>query len=478
MNCWIRIALLTCWLVAGNLFGAQTKVHLLLSADSAKAGETIFAAVKMKMPTGWHTYWKNPGDSGSETEIEWTLPEGITAGEIQWPIPEKNVLPAGNLTFITYVFENEVVLLVPLKISATISPGEKVVSANVNWQECETVCVLGNKTVTTTLTIGNDSKSSANLPLIESAQKKLPQNKTDFLVKSSLENTSDSTGALMINISSSGEWDFFPYTNSTAKISGQTRMVASAGSVRLQKEIKKTGAVWPKEISGLLVRLENGKPSAGYEIFLTPAISESANSASGSNGMFVGKGATEKKSLAAMLLFAFIGGLILNIMPCVLPVIALKVLSFVNQTKESPTRGKTLGLIYGLGVLVSFLVLAGLAIGVQKAGGSANWGMALQNQIFRVVLTVLITLVALNLFGLFEITLGGSVMGAAGNISAKEGFSGAFFNGVLATVLATPCTAPFLAGAIGFAFTQSPAIILLMFLASGLGLAAPFVILC
>ena len=179
-----------------------------------------------------------------------------------------------------------------------------------------------------------------------------------------------------------------------------------------------------------------------------------------------------------MLLSAFLGGLILNIMPCVLPVIALKVLGFVNQTKESPARGKMLGLIYGIGVLVSFLVLAGLAIGVQKAGGLASWGMILQNQTFRVVLTVLITLVALNLFGLFEITLSGSVMGAAGNLSAKEGVSGAFFNGVLATILATPCTAPFLAGAIGFAFTQRPTIIILMFLMAGLGLAAPFVILC
>jgi thiol:disulfide interchange protein len=129
-------------------------------------------------------------------------------------------------------------------------------------------------------------------------------------------------------------------------------------------------------------------------------------------------------------------------------------------------------------VLVSFLVLAGLAISAQKAGGFASWSIILQNQIFRVVLTVLITLVALNLFGLFEITLSGNVMGAAGNLSAKEGISGAFFNGVLATILATPCTAPFLAGAIGFAFTQPPLIIILMFLAAGLGLAAPFVILC
>jgi len=165
-------------------------------------------------------------------------------------------------------------------------------------------------------------------------------------------------------------------------------------------------------------------------------------------------------------------------MPCVLPVIALKILSFVRQSKEAPGRVRTLGLAYGVGVLVSFLILAVLAIGVQSAGGLASWGMVLQNQTFRVVLTVVVTLVALNLFGLFEITLSGRVAGTAGDLAAKEGMPGAFFNGVLATILATPCTAPFLSIAIAFAFTQPPVITLLVFLATGLGLAAPFVVLC
>jgi thiol:disulfide interchange protein DsbD len=178
-----------------------------------------------------------------------------------------------------------------------------------------------------------------------------------------------------------------------------------------------------------------------------------------------------------MLLYAFIGGVILNIMPCVLPVIALKILGFVSQARDEPRRVRFLGFVYGIGVLVSFLVLAGLVIGVKAAGQTAGWGMQFGNPQFLVILTVLVTLVALNLFGLFEITPGSRVMNTAGQLASKHGPAGAFFNGVLATVLATPCTAPFLGAALGFAFAQPPSIIILVFLTVGLGLAFPYVLL-
>ncbi len=178
-----------------------------------------------------------------------------------------------------------------------------------------------------------------------------------------------------------------------------------------------------------------------------------------------------------MLLYAFIGGLILNIMPCVLPVIALKILGFVSEAKSSPRRVRALGGIYAVGVLFSFLVLAAIVIGVKAAGHQAGWGMQFGSPIFIVCLTTLVTLVALNLFGIFEVTLGGKTLDAAGNLASRHGASGAFFNGVLATTLATPCTAPFLAPALGFAFSQSAATIIFIFLFVGLGLASPYVLL-
>jgi thiol:disulfide interchange protein DsbD len=178
-----------------------------------------------------------------------------------------------------------------------------------------------------------------------------------------------------------------------------------------------------------------------------------------------------------MLLYAFIGGLILNIMPCVLPVIALKILGFVGESRSDPRHVRKLGLVYALGVLVSFATLAAVVIGVKTAGHRAGWGMQFGSPVFVVCLTTLVMLVALNLFGVFEVTLGGRALDAAGGLASKHGAAGAFFNGVLATALATPCTAPILSIALGFAFAQKAPVILLMFLAVGVGLAAPYVVL-
>jgi thiol:disulfide interchange protein DsbD len=226
---------------------------------------------------------------------------------------------------------------------------------------------------------------------------------------------------------------------------------------------------------GLIVmKASADAPMEASEVTLN-ITADSANTSASAPATAAAKGGSQ--SLLAMLGLAFVGGLILNIMPCVLPVIALKILGFVNQNKESPQRVRQLGVVYTLGVLSSFILLAGIVIGVQQAGKAANWGMQFQNAQFLVGMTILVTLVALNLFGVFEVTLGGSAMTAAGALASKEGGAGAFFNGMLATALATPCTAPYLSFALGFAFAQSPAIIVLMFAAIGLGLAAPYLVL-
>jgi thiol:disulfide interchange protein DsbD len=237
----------------------------------------------------------------------------------------------------------------------------------------------------------------------------------------------------------------------------------------LQKEVKKLEGDWPAQMAGLLIEHRKGEAQIGYEVNL------SIDSSAPASATPTALGPTH--SLLAMLGLAFLGGLILNIMPCVLPVISLKILSFVKQSKEAPGQVRKLGLIYVLGVLVSFVVLAGIVIGIQIAGGNASWGMQFQNPTFLIAMTVLVTLVSLNLFGIFEVNLGGRVIGAAGELAGQGGASGAFFTGVLATLLATPCTAPILAPALGFAFSQPPAIIALMFLAIGIGLAAPYLLL-
>ncbi|MDB6066018.1 MAG: cytochrome c biosis protein transrane region [Pedosphaera sp.] len=448
-----------------------TKVSLVLSAETARPGDTVMAGIRLQMKPQWHTYWKNAGDSGIPTEIKWTLPPGVTAGDIQWPVPEKLVTPP--LT--TYVYEDEATLLVPLKIAPDAAAGPLEIAAKVSWQECAEVCIQGHTDVSANVVIGTASKPSSDAAFIESAAKKLPSQEANPPITARWE-TDDENRPMVIEWDASSkpvEADFFPYADDKYEVKGETERLQDAGAkVRIRKLVSKSGANWPTTIPGLLIsKPTKESPAQAREVSLklstyTPSSQDATMPP------------PNDASLLVMLGFAFIGGLILNIMPCVLPVIALKVLGFVNQAKESPGRVRKLGLVYGLGVLVSFLALALVEIAIKNAGGTAGWSTAFQNPQFRVIITILITLVALNLFGVFEVTLSGRAMGAAGDLTAKEGVAGAFFNGVLATVLATPCVAPFLGVAITFALTQPAASIILIFLAVGVGLATPFVALC
>ncbi len=470
------LAWLSCWcLMASAGHAAKTEARLVLAANTARPGETILAAVQLKMQPRWHTYWRYAGDSGAPTTIKWTLPAGVSAGEILWPVPEKDV--TAGLT--TYIYLNEAALLVPITLAENMPAGEIELKAAVSWLECEQVCVPGKAEVKATLTVGPASKASADAGLIEAALKKLPLKGLELAARAWWDGPAkDDSRAVAI------EWtpkdaaagaDFFPIADTSFEIAGETKALAGApGKMRLSKVIKKLEGGWPSQLAGLIVEKSGPDTAKAYEVQMAIA--------SSGTGAAISSTPRETSSMSLPVLLgklglAFLGGLILNIMPCVLPVIALKILGFVQQSQQSPGRVRKLGLIYALGVLWSFLILAGLVIGVQQAGRAASWGMQFQNPQFVIVMTTLVTLVALNLFGIFEVTLGGAAMGAAGNLAAKEGSSGAFFNGVLATALATPCTAPYLAVALGWALAQPPKIIVLMFLVMGLGLAAPYVVL-
>jgi len=449
----------------------STEVKLLLAADAARPGETVMAGVRLKMAPRWHTYWRNAGDSGSPTKIEWQLPEGVTAGEIQWPVPEKFV--TAGLT--TYAYHDEVLLMVPLTVTGNAAPGRKQLEATVSWLECEELCIPGKADVRAVLEVGQDSKPSSDAALFDSWQKRLPKTDSAITVAAQWEQgASQDTRPLVLEVSSHDIEDLFPYGADNYEVQAATERVSSSdGKVRFRKIVRKLDGEWPREILGVIVA-KGSESLVGHQI--TAAIAGPGGPIPGA--LASGEARTRPvQPLLRMLLFAFIGGLVLNIMPCVLPVIALKILGFVNQSKESPGRVRQLGLIYGLGVLCSFLLLAGIVIAVQHAGRAASWGMQFQNPKFLVAMTILVTLVALNLFGVFEVNLSGRAMGAAGDLASKEGAPGAFFNGVLATTLATPCTAPFLAPALGFAFAQSAGIIILMFLTVGAGLAAPYIVL-
>jgi thiol:disulfide interchange protein DsbD len=446
---------------------AHTEAELILPA-SAKPGATVLVGVQLKMEPGWHTYWKNPGDAGQATEIKWQLPPGVTAGEIEWPLPEK--LPPADVT--TYGYENEVVLLVPLTLEKNLPGGTLNLAAKVSWLECNESCIPASADIQGGLNIGaasGNAMDSSNEKLLADWLGKVPALTNNFSAQAWWEKPANGDTRIL-----DLQWpgavdgaDFFPAADDNFEIQGATEKIsASAGEIRLRKLVKKYSGDWPKEISGVFVTTSRADETK-IVIGEMPAAVVAAAIAP----------PPKVEPLWRMLIYAFIGGLILNIMPCVLPVIALKILGFVNEAKSSPRHVRMLGLVYALGVLVSFLVLAGIVIGVKAAGHKAGWGMQFGNPVFLVCLATLVTLVAMNLFGIFEVTLGGRALDAAGQISSKPGAVGAFFNGVLATALATPCTAPFLSIALGFAFAQSAAVIALVFATVGAGLASPYVLL-
>jgi len=459
----------------------HTQAKLILSADSAKPGDTILAGVDLKMEPGWHTYWKNPGAAGMATEIKWQLPPGISAGEIQWPLPRK--LPPAEVT--TYGYEDEVMLIVPLTLTTNLPAGSIDLKANVSWLECKEICIPANADVQATLNIGSETRTSANAAAIDLWKDKVPYFLPEYYTYDFSfwweKSTNTDIRPLIISYKQSPSTkdlprqydsvDFFPDAGDNFEVQAPTEIISAwGGDLRMRKLVKKFSGDWPEKISGVFVNTFHGQ-NGGIQIKF-PVGNEAPAWA-----MFSVLPILPPQPLWQMLLYAFIGGLILNIMPCVLPVIALKILGFVSEARSSPRRVRALGGIYAVGVLFSFLVMAGIVIGVEAAGHQAGWGMQFGSPIFIVCLTTLVTLVALNLFGVFEVTLGGKTLDAAGNLAAKHGASGAFFNGVLATTLATPCTAPFLAPALGFAFSQSAATIILIFLTVGLGLASPYVLL-
>ena len=442
---------------------AHTTVELLLPA-SAKPGDTVLVGVQLKMEPGWHTYWKNPGEAGQATEIKWTLPPGVTAGEIQWPLPHK--IPPADV--VTYGYEDEVVLLVPIKLAKNLSPDPLNLNAKVSWLECKESCIPASTEIQATLNLGGETKASANDDLLKSWQAKVPA-AGNISVKAWWEKPADKDTRIL-DLQWAGtadDADFFPVADDNFEVQGATeKLSAPAGEIRLRKLVKKYSGDWPREISGVFVAAGSGH-AAKVTVGDAP---EGATV-----GGMISPPAAEP--LWRMLIYAFIGGLILNIMPCVLPVIALKILGFVNESKSAPGHVRMLGLVYGLGVLVSFLALGAVVIGVKLAGHRAGWGMQFGNPVFLVCLVTLVMLVAMNLFGIFEVTLAGGAMNVASDLSTKNGMAGAFFNGILATALATPCTAPFLSIALGFAFASSNAVILLIFATVAAGLASPYVLL-
>ncbi len=340
---------------------AHTQARLVLAAEAARPGDTVLAGVQLRMDPRWHTYWRNPGASGMATTIEWQLPAGVTAGTIQWPVPEK--LPDDELT--TYIYTNEAVLLVPLKLAGNLRPGPLDLKASVSWLECDLQCVPGEAEVQATLNVGSGMKPSKDADFLQTWQTKAPKSGEALSARAWWERAATGKSRYLVlewnSPAAASDADLFPGASADFEVQPATeRVPAEPGKIRLRKEVKKLAGDWPRQISGVLIQ-QSGAARLAYEVTLP--IESSPTAAAANTGPTLATGVVAP-SLWRMLLYAFLGGLILNVMPCVLPVIALKILGFVGQAKDDPRQVRRLGLIYALGVLVSFFVLAGLVFGV------------------------------------------------------------------------------------------------------------------
>jgi thiol:disulfide interchange protein len=465
MHMWIKrwvLLLSGVSLVYLPLWAAQstqnTRAELVLEHVEIRPGESTRVGVLLRMNEGWHTYWVNPGESGGPTEVRWDLPEGITVDELQWPVPELYVVAGIG----TYVYHDEVLLMVPLHVAPSVPEGLYTLNANVQWLECAEVCLPGGAKISAPFRVGASRSVGPEQSLFEQWEKRLPGREPVPGLRAEWEGTGEGNRRSFIleweRRVDGGEVDFFPLPGADYDVTPQgERLERVDGRERLRMQMTRYGEAWPREVAGLVMEGREAERMA-TEVRLEL---ESGERVTGQDADELGI-AGASISLWLMLWFAFVGGMILNLMPCVLPVIALKVMGFLNQVRQSPAEVRMHGLIYGVGVLISFLALAG-------------WGMQFQSPAFLLIMTTLVVLVALNLFGVFEVTLGGRTMDAAAELASRSGSSGAFFHGVLATALATPCTAPFLGAALGFAMVQPPLVVVLMFLMVGAGLALPYV---
>ncbi len=445
-------------------FEGRELVTAQLVAEGATVvpGQPFTAGLLLKMVPGWHTYWQYPGDAGISTEIKWQLPDGWKAGPIQWPIPLKLNEP-GDIQI--YGYHDDVLLMVELTPPPKIGANSVHLAATADWLVCEKICIPGSAEVQLNLPVGAKTVP-ANRELFTKFRDRLPR-ALPAAARSALQWSRNAKEFRLTiadkSLAQSGSVDFFPLPKDSSIILGHPQAETGPdGSIVFSIPVESAPA-GQKSLDGLIV-------SGDHAFSLGEAASAPAKASTNLT-------APEPGGLAKWLLFGFIGGFILNLMPCVLPVISLKIFGFIQHARDSRARIFGNGLAFSAGIFAWFLGLAVLMVGLKAAGHEITWAFQFTNPYFLIGMSAVVLVFALNLFGVFEITLPAAATSGLLGWSAREGYAGSFFQGVFATVLATPCTAPYLGTALGFAFAQSGLIIVLMFLAIAAGMSAPYLLL-
>ncbi len=470
----------------------------LVSADTALVpGQTSRIGLSIKHATHWHTYWKNPGDSGYPTKVTWALPAGVTVSEFDWPAPQR--LRTGPL--VNFGYENEVILPASVTIPAAAAAGSEItIKGKAEWLVCKDVCIPEDGEVSLTLPVAataqkRDAKAWAGV------EARIPAALSGWSGEARVSGREmwialkPAAGAPKMS-----KFDVFPEVEQITEPAAQRVYSTNDANFPFGAMLRLVdGAKVPENFKLVVSSPESIGASAkfgfvsvttktlaepqsiqGYTL-LADASKDAPASDVAAPGAGVAAGASGGMSLLAAIAFAFVGGMILNLMPCVFPVLSLKILSFAQHAGQGHSaverRGamRAHGLFYAIGVVVSFLALAGALLALKGAGSAVGWGFQLQNPGVVWVLAVIFFLIGLNLMGAFEV--GTMAPSSLLSFTAKNPGVDAFFSGVLAVIAASPCTAPFMGAALGFALTQSALAALIVFAALGVGMALPYVIL-
>jgi DsbC/DsbD-like thiol-disulfide interchange protein/cytochrome c biogenesis protein CcdA len=455
--------------------------RIVVDQATATPGGTVTLAFVQEIREGWHTYWRNPGDSGAPATLAWELPEGALIGEALWPMPE--AIPYFGL--MTYGHHDRVVLLHELRLPDDWPAGTPFpIRLEADWLVCADICIPESGSFALDLETGTASNPAdpALRGLIETARAELP-GPSPWTTRFNATNGTDAATlrlltALDTEVASLSGARFFPYTQGLIDQVAEQPWTSGADGIAIDMAL-----AWPEglgqSLAGVLVLTETLPDGPLRQAFIVAAGSDPAL-AMGAMGGTIGTGGLPgltggpSPGLLELAFLALLGGLLLNLMPCVFPILSIKALSLV-QHADSP-RAVAHGLAYTTGVLATFLALAGLLIALQATGALVGWGFQLQEPLVVAFLAYLMFVIGIWLFGGLEIGTG-RLMGLGQGLTQSQNLGGSFATGILAVFVASPCTAPFMAGAIGLALTQDAPTALAVFAALGLGLALPYLAL-
>lgn len=464
------------------------KIEIINEEDTVQPGTPFWIALHFAINDGWHSYWKNPGDSGAPPNISWQLPAGYEVLKLEWPTPEKFTVDS----LVGYGYEGETYLLAQIKPSDSVPVNTMAdIAAKIKWLVCnDSTCLPGSSTASLSISVKaeapkiNESSSAQFIKARANLPTHLP-NSGALLKEGNIHINLSMPNAIKDN---NYKVQFFPAHEELIDISKLPELTKESNSTTNYKLTLKSALNSENSLNtleGILVISDANKEQLfAYEI-LAPITNHNAEVAmldeAGITAPMLAASSSEfDGGIAWAVLLAFVGGLLLNLMPCVLPVMSFKILAFVKMAGQDRWLTLKHGLAFGAGVLVSFWTLAGAMLALQSYGQSVGWGFQLQDPLFVAILAAFLFIFSLSLFGLFEFgTSIASIAGQAqvGTAAKKSGFTSSFFSGVLATAIATPCTGPFLGSAVGFAVTLPVIWAMVIFTSLGLGMALPYVAL-